>query len=90
LTDVTTDHSRRTDADVSSFLGSEQWEHVQFSVMPIASNLSLPYGANHGQFNTVWGRSDSRGPQSWFLNLRPLLSGDDQRRIAEVYVTAFP
>ncbi len=47
------------------------------------------YGANHGQFNTVWGRTDTRGPKGWFLNLRPLLSGTDQRRIAKVYVAAF-
>ena len=78
------------DADVSSFLGSEQWDHVHFSggADCFKSELYI-YGANHGQFNTVWGRADSRGPQSWFLNLRPLLSGDDQRRIAKVYVAAF-
>jgi hypothetical protein len=78
------------DADVSSFLGSEQWDHVHFSGTPdcFKSELYI-YGANHGQFNTVWGRADSRGPKSWFLNLRPLLSGDDQRRIASVYVAAF-
>jgi hypothetical protein len=78
------------DADVSSFLGSGQWDSVRFSgnVDCFKSEL-YAYGANHGQFNTVWGRSDSRGPKSWFLNLRPLLRGADQRKIAEVYVAAF-
>lgn len=78
------------DADVSSFLGSAQWDHVHFSRIAdcFKSELYI-YGANHGQFNTVWGRSDSRGPQSWFLNLRPLLSGGDQRKIAQLYVAAF-
>lgn len=78
------------DADVSSFLGSEQWDHVRFSGAADCFKSELyVYGANHGQFNTVWGRTDSRGPQSWLLNLRPLLSGDDQRKVAEVYVSAF-
>ena len=78
------------DADVSSFLGSGQWDHVRFSgnVDCFKSELYV-YGANHGQFNTVWGRTDARGPKSWFLNLRPLLSGPDQRKIAKVYVAAF-
>jgi hypothetical protein len=78
------------DADVSSFLGSRQWDHVRFSGEGeyFKSELYV-YGANHGQFNTVWGRSDSRGPKSWFLNLRPLLSGADQRKVAKVYVSAF-
>ena len=78
------------DADVSSFLGSSQWDHVRFSGNGdcFKSELYI-YGANHGQFNTVWGRTDARGPQSWFLNLRPLLSGANQRKIAEIYVSAF-
>ncbi len=78
------------DADVSSFLGSGQWDHVRFSGDAdfFKSELYV-YGANHGQFNTVWGRTDARGPKSWFLNLRPLLSGTDQRKIAEIYVAAF-
>ncbi len=78
------------DADVSSFLGSEQWDHVRFSGNAdyFKSELYV-YGANHGQFNTVWGRNDTRGPKGWFLNLRPLLSGTDQRRIAKVYVASF-
>lgn len=78
------------DSDVSSFLGSGQWDHVRFSrdADCFKSELYI-YGANHGQFNTVWGRTDSRGPKSWFLNLRPLLSGADQRKIAKVYIVAF-
>ena len=72
------------DADVSSFLGSSQWDHVRFSGEADCFKSELyVYGANHGQFNTVWGRSDSRGPKSWFLNLRPLLSGAEQRQDCE-------
>ena len=70
-----------------AFQGSSQWDHVRFSGTTDCFKSELyVYGANHGQFNTVWGRSDSRGPKSWFLNLRPLLSGADQRKVAKVYV----
>ncbi|MBV9498262.1 MAG: hypothetical protein JO138_02705 [Acidobacteriaceae bacterium] len=78
------------DADVSSFMGSRQWDHVQFSGAGsfFKSELYI-YRANHGQFNTVWGRTDFGAPTNWFLNLRPLLKGDEQRRIARVYLSAF-
>jgi dienelactone hydrolase len=78
------------DADVSSFMGSRQWDHVRFTGKGsfFKSELYI-YRANHGQFNTVWGRTDTRAPGNWFLNLRPLLSGEDQRRIAKVYLSAF-
>lgn len=78
------------DADVSSFMGSRQWDHVHFSGAGdfFKSELYI-YRANHGQFNTVWGRTDDSAPQSWFLNLRPLLNGEEQRHIAAVYISAF-
>jgi hypothetical protein len=47
------------------------------------------YRANHGQFNTVWGRTDAGEPLSWFLNLRQLLSGEEQRRIGKTYIAGF-
>jgi hypothetical protein len=78
------------DADVSSFMGSRQWDHVKFSGTGsfFKSELYI-YRANHGQFNTVWGRTDVGAPSNWFLDLRPLLKGEDQRRIAKVYLSAF-
>ena len=47
------------------------------------------YRANHGQFNTRWGRTDTGAPTDWFLNLKPLISGDDQRKIGKIYIAAF-
>jgi hypothetical protein len=78
------------DADVSSFMGSRQWDHVLFSGNQefFKSELYI-YRANHGQFNTVWGRTDTGAPGNWFLNLRPLLAPEDQRRIAKIYISAF-
>ena len=78
------------DADVSSFEGSRQWERVTFTDGGdwFKSELYV-YRANHGQFNTVWGRSDAGYPLGWILNLKPLLAGEDQRRIGKIYLSAF-
>ncbi len=45
--------------------------------------------ANHGQFNSIWGRQDARPPESWLLNLAPIIPPEEQRQIAKVYVAAF-
>ena len=78
------------DADVSSFDGSRQWDRVRFTGDgPWFKSELYVYRANHGQFNTVWGRTDAGPPLNWFLNLRPLMSGEDQRRISKTYISAF-
>ena len=78
------------DADVSSFLGSRQWEHVRYTQPgPWFKAEIYAYRANHGQFNTVWGRTDAGEPLSWLLNLKPLMPGEEQRRISKTYISAF-
>lgn len=79
-----------SDADVSSFMGSAQFDRVRYPNGGdwFKAELYLER-ANHGQFNTVWGRSDAGYPIGWFLNLKPLLPPEDQRRIARVYLSAF-
>lgn len=78
------------DADVSSFLGSRQWDHVKFTQQgPWFKAEIYAYRANHGQFNTVWGRTDAGQPLSWLLNLKPLMPGPEQRRISKTYISAF-
>jgi dienelactone hydrolase len=78
------------DADVSSFLGSRQWDHVKYTQPgPWFKAEIYAYRANHGQFNTVWGRTDAGEPLSWLLNLKPLMSGEEQRRISKTYISAF-
>ncbi|HOD06394.1 MAG TPA: hypothetical protein PKH92_15210, partial [Anaerolineaceae bacterium] len=47
------------------------------------------YGANHGQFNTVWGRKDGFEPGMRLMNLTQLMPPDEQQQIAKVYITAF-
>lgn len=78
------------DADVSSFLGSRQWDHVKFTQPgPRFKAEIYAYRANHGQFNTVWGRTDAGQPLSWLLNLKSLMPGPEQRRISKTYISAF-
>jgi dienelactone hydrolase len=78
------------DADVSLFMGSRQWDHVRYTQPgPWFKAEIYAYRANHGQFNTVWGRTDAGEPLSWFLNLKPLMPGEEQRRISKTYITAF-
>lgn len=78
------------DSDVSSFNGSRQFDHVEYTGGGNFFKTELYiYGANHGQFNTGWGRSDAGHLLGWFLNLKPLLDPEDQRRIAKTYISAF-
>jgi len=78
------------DGDVSSFSGLRTYARIGFSgAEPHFKALVYVHRANHGQWNTVWGPHD-RGPRSGrSLDLRGLLEGEEQRRFALVYVTAF-
>jgi len=78
------------DADQASFTGSRQADRVRFTRPGPAFSAEIwAYRANHGQFNTTWGRSDFPPPLGWFLNVEPLMDGDDQRRISKTYIAAF-
>ncbi len=79
------------DGDVSSFMGSSQFDRVKFTDEhgPWFKAEIYAYRANHGQFNTVWGRSDAGEPLGRYLNLKPLMNGQDQRRISKTYISAF-
>ncbi|MEJ2161880.1 MAG: hypothetical protein P8X60_00750 [Robiginitalea sp.] len=78
------------DADVSSFMGSQQYERVRFtdSLYHFKAGVYI-YGANHGQFNTSWGENDTGNPFIGQLNLKQLLSAEDQLQIARVYISSF-
>lgn len=78
------------DADVSVFAGSRQYQRLRFTDGAYHFKAALyAYRANHGQFNTVWGRTDFPWPLSLFLNLEPLMPGEEQRHLGEVYISAF-
>ncbi len=78
------------DGDMRSFHGARVLERTGFEGDGDWFKASLyVHRANHGQFNTVWGRSDAGGPYTPFLNLRPILPGADQERVASVFISAF-
>ena len=79
------------DGDVTSFHGLRIYDRLKFTD-PDDFNFKSAvyvYRANHGQWNTVWGSHDG-GPRSGrSLDLRGLIPQEDQRRFAEIYVSAF-
>ena len=78
------------DGDVQSFEGLKQYERITFndSNYHFKSAIFI-HGANHSQFNTTWGNKDSSNPFSGLLNLKPLISSEDQKEIAKVCISAF-
>ncbi len=78
------------DSDEASFFGLRQYHRVNFSDSSDHFKAGLyVHLANHGQFNSIWGRKDAGLPYGWFLNTGPMMSGDDQREIAKVYLGAY-
>ncbi|HBG58384.1 MAG TPA: alpha/beta hydrolase [Porphyromonadaceae bacterium] len=78
------------DEDMHWFLGNRVYNRVIFKDGNYHFKTALYiYRANHGQFNTSWGRKDNGIPASWFLNTKPIMSGEEQREIAKVYISAF-
>lgn len=78
------------DGDVSNFNGLRQFQRVAFSGAGTwFKSAFLMHRANHGQWNTTWGAFDN-GPRSpRFLDLRGLVTPEEQRQFALVVVTAF-
>jgi len=77
------------DSQILSFMGLNQYSRVAFTDDNYWFKTALyVYGANHGQFNTVW-ITDQMRPVTWLYNQRAVMSFEEQKRIAEVYITAF-
>ncbi len=78
------------DADVSLFLGARQFSRTAFTGNHYGFKAGIYiYRSNHGQFNTVWGDMDYGLPSGLLLNRVSLLSGEQQRKIGIIYLTAF-
>jgi hypothetical protein len=77
------------DADVATFLGSCQYDGVTFSGdAPHFKCAWYVDRANHGQFNSVWGERDWGGLLQRLQNVKPLVTGDQQRQLAKVAIGA--
>lgn len=70
------------DQDVTEIMGEKQYYNIRFSGKTDCFKSALFInGANHGQFNTLWGRYDSSEPTSRFLDVRDLLTKEAQQQI---------
>ena len=78
------------DGDVSAFSGLRQYQRIKFTDgQPWFKSAWYVYRANHGQWNTVWGNTDG-GPRSYrFLDLRGLISPEEQQQFGRVVIGAF-
>ncbi|MFG1690721.1 alpha/beta hydrolase family protein, partial [Gemmatimonadota bacterium] len=78
------------DGDVSSFVGQGTYERVEFTDGADWFKAAFYiHGANHGQFNTSWGRSDMGSPIDRFYNLDQIMPPEDQEKAAKVVISAF-
>ncbi len=78
------------DGDVTSFHGLRLYDRLRFSSNDFHFKSAVyVYRANHGQWNTVWRDKDGGSRSARFLDLRGLISTEDQLRIGEIYVSAF-
>lgn len=78
------------DGDVSTFSGLSQYERVAFTDGgDWFKSAMLVYRANHGQWNTVWGNKDNGPRSARYLDLRGLMPPEEQRKFAEVTISAF-
>jgi dienelactone hydrolase len=79
------------DGDVRPFMGLRQYSRVSFTDGGDWFKAAvLVDRANHGQFNTTWGRSDYGGfPGYGTLHLTPILPEEQQLQVSLVYITAF-
>lgn len=79
------------DADEASFFGLRQYHRVHFTDTTdyrFKAGIYI-HGANHGQFNTTWDRTDFGAPYNWLLNTAPIIPRLEQEQAAKVFIGAF-
>lgn len=78
------------DQDVFTFMGMEQYENVTFSGEKDCIKTSLYLaGANHGQFNSLWGKYDLVEPMNRVLNVKNFIPEKEQQQVAKLFLRAF-
>jgi dienelactone hydrolase len=76
------------DADARGWMGLRQYARAVVADDGVKAAF-FAYRANHGQFNSVWGRSDFGRLGGALLNLAPLLDPADQQDVAKTAIGAF-
>ncbi|MGR6541747.1 alpha/beta hydrolase family protein [Paenibacillus tundrae] len=79
------------DMDVTSFVGTSQYHRTEFTdrSSEFFKSYVYIYGANHGQFNTEWGKHDGVGLGNKLFNTAGLLPQDQQLQAAKVLISSF-
>jgi len=78
------------DADEPAEHGLRQMNRIGYSGKRYGFKAGVYlHGANHGQFNSGWGRYDYGPPGAWTLNTAPIIPGEEQRAAAAIYLSAF-
>ncbi|MBE0409629.1 MAG: MFS transporter [Anaerolineales bacterium] len=79
------------DGDVKPFQGISQYNRVEFWAEGDWFKAAVYVDqANHGQFNTSWGRADLVGfPVQGLLNLAAITPASEQQQVAKVFISAF-
>lgn len=78
------------DMDMKSYGGLAAYHRVKFSrdFQGFKAGLYIK-GANHGQFNSGWGRYDQLFPAINQYNVKQIIDQQKQQKIAKVYISAF-
>lgn len=73
-------------------MGEKQYNNITFTddsdAFYMKSSVYI-LGANHGQFNSRWGRYDMEGTLNNFINTYNFIDEADQKLIAKAYIRAF-
>jgi hypothetical protein len=79
------------DGDVSSFLFQSKLTNSKFTSNNNSYHFKASlyvHQANHGQFNTNWGRYYKMSGLQIFMNVRPLMTMDEQQHVCKIYLSA--
>lgn len=80
------------DQDVSSMMGEKQYNNITFTgetdELYIKSSVYI-LGANHGQFNSLWGQYDMAPMGKGYLNTNNFIDEGEQKSIAKAYIRTF-
>jgi dienelactone hydrolase len=78
------------DGDVSSFNGLVQYNRLRYTTPSDQFKAAIwMYRANHGQWNTGWNNKDNGDFSARALQLKALVSGDEQRQFGRVAISGF-
>jgi hypothetical protein len=78
------------DMDLRTYDGSRQYQRIKFEGNEYHVKAGLfVFGANHGQFNTRWGRNDNSFPYMALFSKKQIMPRQDQEKIAKVFFSAF-